>query len=159
MKPTTMLYRNLLAMEAEEQIRAHPVDGVVLMGGCDKTTPALIMGALCAGMPMIFLPAGPMLRGNYAGQQLGSGSDAWKYWDERRAGNITDAAMVRGGGRHRPLLRPLHDHGHRLDHDRDRRCHGADAARRLLDPGAGRQPYPHVRRAAAAASSRWCGRI
>jgi dihydroxy-acid dehydratase len=90
MKPTTMLYRNLLAMEAEEQIRAHPVDGVVLMGGCDKTTPALIMGALSAGIPMIFLPAGPMLRGNYAGQQLGSGSDAWKFWDERRAGNISD---------------------------------------------------------------------
>ena len=90
MKPTTMLYRNLLAMEAEEQLRAHPVDGVVLMGGCDKTTPALIMGALSAGLPMIFLPAGPMLSGNYAGQKLGSGSDAWKYWDERRAGNITD---------------------------------------------------------------------
>ena len=89
MKPTTMLYRNLLAMEAEEQIRAHPVDGVVLMGGCDKTTPGLIMGALTAGLPMIYLPAGPMLRGNYAGQHLGSGSDAWKYWDERRAGTIT----------------------------------------------------------------------
>ncbi|MFC3337913.1 L-arabinonate dehydratase [Paracandidimonas soli] len=90
MKPTTMLYRNMLAMEVEEQIRAHPVDGVVLLGGCDKTTPALIMGALSAGLPMIYLPAGPMLRGNYAGQQLGSGSDAWKYWDERRAGCITD---------------------------------------------------------------------
>lgn len=90
MKPTTMLYRNLLAMETEEQIRAHPVDGVVLMGGCDKTTPGLVMGALTAGLPMIFLPAGPMLSGNYAGQTLGSGSDAWKYWDERRAGNITE---------------------------------------------------------------------
>ena len=90
MKPTTMLYRNLLAMETEEQIRAHPVDGVVLMGGCDKTTPGLVMGALSAGLPMIFLPAGPMLRGNYAGQALGSGSDAWKFWDERRAGNISE---------------------------------------------------------------------
>ena len=90
MKPTTMLYRNLLAMEVEEQLRSHPVDGAVLMGGCDKTTPALIMGGLSAGLPMIYLPAGPMLRGNYAGQHLGSGSDAWKYWDERRAGNITD---------------------------------------------------------------------
>ena len=94
MKPTTMLYRNLLAMEAEEQIRSHPVDGVVLMGGCDKTTPGLIMGALSAGIPMIFLPAGPMLRGNYAGKQLGSGSDAWKFWDERRAGNISDKEWV-----------------------------------------------------------------
>nr|WP_166486944.1 L-arabinonate dehydratase [Rhizobium etli] len=94
MKPTTMLYRNLLAMETEEQIRAHPVDGVVLMGGCDKTTPGLIMGALSAGVPMIYLPAGPMLRGNYAGQHLGSGSDAWKYWDERRAGTISDKEWI-----------------------------------------------------------------
>ncbi len=89
-KPTSMLYRNMLAMETEENIRSHPLDGVVLMGGCDKSTPALIMGALSAGVPMIYLPAGPMLRGNYAGKILGSGSDAWKYWDERRAGNISD---------------------------------------------------------------------
>ncbi len=89
-KPTTMLYRNMLAMEAEEQIRCHPVDGVVLMGGCDKTTPGLVMGAVSAGLPMIFMPAGPMLRGNWRGQTLGSGSDAWKYWDERRAGNLTE---------------------------------------------------------------------
>ncbi len=88
-KPTTMLYRNLLAMEAEELIRSHPVDGVVLMGGCDKTTPGLILGATSAGLPSIFLPAGPMLRGNWQGQVLGSGSDAFKYWDERRAGNIS----------------------------------------------------------------------
>ena len=88
-KPTSMLYRNMLAMETEEQIRSHPLDGVVLMGGCDKTTPGLVMGAITAGVPMIYLPAGPMLRGNYAGQKLGSGSDAWKYWDERRAGNIS----------------------------------------------------------------------
>ena len=87
-KPTSMLYRNMLAMEVEEMIRSHPLDGVVLMGGCDKTTPGLVMGALTAGVPMIFLPAGPMLRGHYAGRVLGSGSDAWKYWDERRAGNI-----------------------------------------------------------------------
>lgn len=89
-KPTSMLYRNLLAMETEETIRSHPLDGVVLMGGCDKTTPGLIMGAITAGVPMIFMPAGPMLRGNYAGKTLGSGSDAWKYWDERRAGNVSD---------------------------------------------------------------------
>jgi dihydroxy-acid dehydratase len=88
-KPTTMLYRNFLAMETEELIRSHPVDGVVLMGGCDKTTPGLLMGATSAGVPAIYLPAGPMLRGNWQGKTLGSGSDAWKYWDERRAGNIS----------------------------------------------------------------------
>ncbi|MDB5760577.1 MAG: dihydroxy-acid dehydratase, partial [Burkholderia sp.] len=93
-KPTTMMYRNMLAMEAEELLRSHPVDGVVLMGGCDKTTPGLIMGALSAGYPAIYLPAGPMLRGNWKGKVLGSGSDAWKFWDERRAGNITDEEWV-----------------------------------------------------------------
>jgi dihydroxy-acid dehydratase len=98
-KPTTMLYRNLLAIECEELIRSHPIDGVVLMGGCDKTTPALIMGATSAGLPAIFVPAGPMLRGHFRGQTLGSGSDSWKYWDERRAGNISDEewAGVEGG--------------------------------------------------------------
>jgi dihydroxy-acid dehydratase len=93
-KPTTMLYRNMLAMETEELIRSHPVDGAVLMGGCDKTTPGLVMGALSAGLPCIYLPAGPMLRGNWKGQVLGSGSDGWKYWDERRAGKITETQWL-----------------------------------------------------------------
>jgi len=87
-KPTTMLYRNFLAMEVEELLRSHPIDGTVLMGGCDKTTPALLMAATSMDLPAIFLPAGPALRGNWAGQTLGSGSDAWKYWAERRAGTI-----------------------------------------------------------------------
>ena len=91
-KPTTMLYRNFLAMETEELLRSHPVDGAVLMGGCDKTTPGLTMGALSMGIPFIYLPAGPMLRGNWKGQVLGSGSDAFKYWDERRAGRLSDQA-------------------------------------------------------------------
>lgn len=93
-KPTTMLYRNMLAMETEELLRSHPVDGAVLMGGCDKTTPGLIMGALSMGLPMIYLPAGPMLRGNYRGEALGSGTDAFKYWDERRAGTISAEEWV-----------------------------------------------------------------
>jgi dihydroxy-acid dehydratase len=88
-KPSTMMYRNLLAMETEELLRSYPVDGCVLMGGCDKTTPALIMGATSMGLPMIFLPAGPMLRGNWRGQVLGSGSDTRKYWVELRAGTIS----------------------------------------------------------------------
>jgi len=89
-KPTTMLYRNMLAMETEELLRSYPMDGCVLMGGCDKTTPALIMGALSMNLPSIYLPAGPMLRGDFKGQFLGSGSDTWKYWAELRAGNITE---------------------------------------------------------------------
>ncbi len=91
MKPTTMLYRNLLAMEAEEIARSLPLDGLVLMGGCDKTTPALVMAAISVDLPAIFLPAGPMLRGHAAGRTLGSGSDTWKYWAELRAGTITEA--------------------------------------------------------------------
>ena len=89
-KPTTMLYRNFLAMETEELLRSHPLDGAVLMGGCDKTTPGLLMGAISMGLPAIYVPAGPMLRGNWKGQYLGSGSDVWKYWTEKRAGNISD---------------------------------------------------------------------
>ena len=90
LKPTSMLYRNMLAMEAEELLRSHPVDGAVLMGGCDKSTPGLLLGATSMDVPAIFLPAGPMLRGNWQGVVLGSGSDSWKYWDELRAGTITD---------------------------------------------------------------------
>jgi len=89
-KPTTMLYRNMLAMQAEELLRSHPVDGAVLMGGCDKTTPALVLGAISMDIPAIYLPAGPMLRGNHNGEILGSGTDAFKFFDERRAGNICD---------------------------------------------------------------------
>jgi len=98
-KPTTMLYRNFLAMEVEETLRSYPVDGVVLMGGCDKTTPALLMGAISMDLPAIFLPAGPMLRGNWNGVTLGSGSDSWKYWAELRAGTITqdDWSGIEGG--------------------------------------------------------------
>jgi dihydroxy-acid dehydratase len=88
-KPTTMLYRNFLAMETEELLRSYPADGAVLMGGCDKTTPALLMGAISMDLPAIFMPAGPMLRGHWGGTVLGSGSDTWKYWAELRAGGIT----------------------------------------------------------------------
>jgi dihydroxy-acid dehydratase len=88
-KPTTMLYRNLLAMETEELLRSYPADGAVLMGGCDKTTPGLLMGAASMDLPALFLPAGPMLRGHWGGTTLGSGSDTWKYWADLRAGAIT----------------------------------------------------------------------
>jgi dihydroxy-acid dehydratase len=98
-KPSTMLYRNFLAMECEELLRSHPIDGAVLMGGCDKTTPGLVMGAISMGVPAIYVPAGPMLRGNWRGRTLGSGSDVWKYWDEKRAGNIGEQewSEIEGG--------------------------------------------------------------
>jgi dihydroxy-acid dehydratase len=92
MKPSTLLYRNLLAMDAEEALRSYPADGVVLMAGCDKTTPALVMGATSANLPALLVPAGPMLRGNWRGQFLGSGSDVWKYWAERRAGTLDECS-------------------------------------------------------------------
>jgi dihydroxy-acid dehydratase len=98
-KPTTMLYRNFLAMETEELLRSHPIDGAVLMGGCDKTTPGLLMGAISMNLPAIFVPAGAMLRGNWRGKVLGSGSDTWKYWAELKAGSITpeDWSEIEGG--------------------------------------------------------------
>jgi dihydroxy-acid dehydratase len=93
-KPTPMMYRNLLAMETEELLRSYPIDGAVLMGGCDKTTPGLLMGAASANLPAIYVTAGPMLRGNYRGMALGSGTDVWKYWDEYRAGLIGDCELA-----------------------------------------------------------------
>jgi dihydroxy-acid dehydratase len=92
MKPSPMLYRNLLAMDAEELLRANPVDGAVLLGGCDKTIPGLLMGATSMNLPAIVVPAGPMLRGNWRGQFLASGTDVWKYWAEKRAGRLDDCA-------------------------------------------------------------------
>ncbi|WP_330291906.1 L-arabinonate dehydratase [Streptomyces sp. NBC_00576] len=93
-KPTPMLYRNLLAMETEELLRSYPVDGAVLMGGCDKSTPALLMGAASVDLPAVFVPAGPMLPGHWRNEVLGSGTDMWKYWDDKRAGLIGDCEMT-----------------------------------------------------------------
>ncbi|MDX2822437.1 L-arabinonate dehydratase [Streptomyces ipomoeae] len=92
-KPTPMLYRNMLAMETEELLRSYPVDGAVLMGGCDKSTPALLMGAASVDLPTVFVPAGPMLPGHWRNEVLGSGTDMWKYWDDKRAGLIGDCEM------------------------------------------------------------------
>jgi dihydroxy-acid dehydratase len=148
-KPTTMLYRNLLAIEAEELLRSHPVDGAVLMGGCDKTTPGLIMGAISMGLPFVFLPAGPMLRGNWKGRTLGSGSDAWKYWDERRAGTVTeqDWQDVEGG-----IAR---SYGHCMTMGTASTMTSISEALGLTLPGASAIPAPdanHIRMSAA------CGR-
>jgi|UniRef100_UPI00378481C3 dihydroxy-acid dehydratase len=88
-KPTAMFHRNFLAMETEEMLRANPIDGAVLLGGCDKSTPGLLMGAFSMDIPVIYMPCGPMMKGNWRGETLGSGSDVWKYWDEKRAGNLS----------------------------------------------------------------------
>ena len=93
-KPTPMMYRNLLAMETEELLRSYPADGAVLMGGCDKTTPALLMGAASANIPAVYVTAGPMLRGNFRGQPVGSGTDVWKFWDDARAGLVGDCELA-----------------------------------------------------------------
>jgi dihydroxy-acid dehydratase len=90
MRPSPMLYRNLLAMEVEELLRCMPIDGAVLMGGCDKTTPGLLMGAISMNIPAVYFPAGPMLRGNWNGKFLGSGTDVRKIFTERCAGNVSD---------------------------------------------------------------------
>jgi dihydroxy-acid dehydratase len=89
-KPSTMLYRNFLAMECEELLRSHPIDGAVLLGGCDKSTPGLLMGAISMGIPAIYCPAGPMSNGQWRGAKTGAGTHTKKYWDELRAGNISD---------------------------------------------------------------------
>jgi dihydroxy-acid dehydratase len=93
-KPSTMLYRNFLAMEAEEILRSHPVDGAVLLGGCDKSTPGLLMGAISMDLPAIYCPAGPMTNDYLRGQRAGAGTHTKKFWDELRAGGISDAEWV-----------------------------------------------------------------
>ena len=117
-KPTTMLYRNFLAMETEELLRSHPVDGAVLMGGCDKTTPGLLMGAISMNLPAIFVPAGAMLRGNWHGKVLGSGSDSLEVLGRAAGRQHHHAGLGRDRERHRPLGRHVHDHGHGRHHDR-----------------------------------------
>ena len=154
-----MLYRNLLAMETEELLRSHPIDGAVLMGGCDKTTPGLIMGAISMGIPAIYVPAGPILRGNWRGQQLGSGSDAWKYWDEKRAGRISEEewAEIEGG-----IARSFGTcmvMGTAATMMAIAEALGLALPGRVVDSGA---PMPRIRACApppAAASSTWCGTI
>ena len=93
MKPTTMLFRNLMAMDVEECLRGYPLDAAVLLSGCDKTTPAMLMGAASADIPAIMVTGGPMLSGKWRAEELGSGTDAWRLWAERRAGRLTDEEL------------------------------------------------------------------
>ncbi|HLX99969.1 MAG TPA: L-arabinonate dehydratase [Roseiarcus sp.] len=144
-KPTTMMYRNFLAMEAEEALRSYPADGAVLMGGCDKTTPALLMGAISMNLPAIFMPAGPMLRGSWRGAALGSGSDVWKYWAELRAGAITenDWAEIEHGIARSP--------GHCMTMGTASTMTSAAEALAMTLPGAASIPAPDSRHAVMAA--------
>ena len=89
LKPTAMLFRNLASMDAEESIRGNPIDGVVLMTGCDKTTPSTVMGAASVGLPTIVVPGGPMLNGRYKGQTIGSGTHVWKFDEDMKTGKMT----------------------------------------------------------------------
>ena len=147
-KPSTMLYRNLLAMEAEELLRSHPIDGAVLLGGCDKTTPGLIMGAISMGVPAIYVPAGP-----HAARQLARAGARLRLRRLEILGREARrphhrGAMGRDRRRHRALLRHLHGDGHGRDHDGDRRGARPDAAGRLVDPGRRFRASAHVRAAA-----------
>ncbi len=93
-KPTTMLYRNFLAMEVEELLRSLPIDGVVLLGGCDKTTPGTLMGAISMGIPALFCPAGPMLNDRHQGRTVGAGTHTRVFWDEFQAGKLSGEEWV-----------------------------------------------------------------
>ncbi|MEO8079536.1 MAG: dihydroxy-acid dehydratase, partial [Caldimonas sp.] len=148
-KPSPLLYRNLLAMEVEELLRSHPVDGAVLMGGCDKTTPGLIMGATSMGLPFVYLPAGPMLRGNFDGKTLGSGSDMFKHWAEVRAGTLPIAqweGVLSGIAR---------SAGHCMTMGTASTMTSAAEAMGLTLPGAASIPAPDSRHALMAAA---CGK-
>ena len=109
-QPTTMLLRNLMAMDVEESIRGNPVDGVVLLAGCDKTTPAMVMGAASVDLPAIMLTGGPMLSGRLRGRRLGSATDVWRMSEQVRAGSLsveafmaTESAMTRSAGHCNPM--------------------------------------------------------
>ena len=132
-KPTAMLWRNMAAMATEEMLRANPVDGVVLLGGCDKTIPSLLMAAASVDLPAVVVPGGPMLTGTFRGQPLGCGTDVWRLSEQVRAGKLPEAGLHRVGVVDDPQPGPLQHHGHRLDHG----LHGRGA----------RHDHPRLRRA------------
>ena len=146
LRPTAMLFRNLASMDVEESIRGNPIDGVVLMTGCDKTTPALLMGAASCDVPAIVLSGGPMLNGKYRGKDIGSGTDVWRFAEEVKAGEMTPCGLHGRGGVHVALRGSLHGHGHGLDHEQHGRSARHEPAGLRRDPS-GRQPAPGHRAA------------
>ncbi len=117
-RPTAMLWRNMAAMATEEMLRANPVDGVVLLGGCDKTIPSLLMAAASVDLPALVVPGGPMLTGTFQGVPLGCGTDVWRLSEEVRAGTLSRGAVPEVGVLDDPQPRALQHHGHGV-HDGD----------------------------------------
>jgi Dehydratase family len=136
MKPTTMLFRNLMAMDVEECLRAYPLDAAVLQSGCDKTTPAMLMGAASADIPAVMVTGGPMLSGKWRAEELGSGTDAWRLWAERRAGRLTDEELCEAESCMSRSSGHCSD-GHRLHDGLDGRGAGNGPAGQRRDPGIG----------------------
>ena len=158
LKPTAMLFRNLASMDVEESIRGNPMDGVVLLMGCDKTTPSLLMGAASCDLPTIGISGGPMLSGRFRGKQIGSGTGVWQMSEDVRAGQDEPGRIHRRRIVHASLEGALHDHGHGVDDGE----HGRGARRlttRQRGDSRGRfAPLPAGAVDAAAASSRWCAK-
>ena len=146
MRPTAMLFRNLLAMEVEESIRGNPIDAVVLLGGCDKTTPGQLMGAASVDLPTIVVSSGPMLNGKFRGCDIGSGTDVWKFSEAVRGGKMSLGRFHGGRIRHVAHARHLHDHGQRLDHGLPDGGHGHRPALQRDDTGGGCAPPQHCAR-------------
>ena len=159
LRPTAMLFRNLASMDVEESIRGNPLDGVVLLTGCDKTTPALVMGAASCDVPAIVVSGGPMLNGHYRDQTVGSGTSVWQLSEDVRGGKMSLAAFMEAEAGDVPLGRPLHDHGHGLHDGLDGRSAGhrvPDTTRRSPRSIPGAMCWPI---SPAAAWSRWCATI
>ena len=158
MRPSTMMFRNLMAMDVEESIRANPLDGVVLLCGCDKTTPAQLMGAASADLPAIVVPGGPMLRGMFKNKEIGSGTDVWHYWDEFARRAHQRGRMVRVGVLHVAQRRALRGDGDGFDDDQPGRSAGHDSHRLRQYSGRRLAPLQKSRSAAVNASSKWSGK-
>ena len=157
-RPTAMLFRNLASMDVEESIRGNPIDGVVLLCGCDKTTPSLVMGAASCDLPALVVSGGPMLNGNFRGQAIGSGTAVWQMSEDVRGGQ-DEARRFHGRGIvHVALGRPLHDHGNRF-HDG---LHGGGAGHgHAAERGDSGRRFAPLRAGATGrdgASWRWCMR-
>ena len=135
LSPTSLKYRNLMSIDTEEMIRAQPMDAVVLMGGCDKTVPAQLMGAVSAGRPAVMLVAGPMMTGRHRGERLGACTDCRRFWARYRAGEVGDDEISRGRRPARGHRRHLRGDGHRLHHGLYRRGARSDGAGHRRDPG------------------------